>query len=176
MIPKIFRTSILLAVSGLFVSSAWSHAQTTNTTPSAKQQPNPKPPAQAPTVQVPQEFKAGIASLVSAKASLEKAGDKWGGHSANAITMIDHALKACGQTQTHVTGIRKSGPGDEDDMASMEAGTTELTNAQTVFKNSNNKWGGRRDHALQLIDQALQQLQAAVDFEKSNNATQKRRK
>lgn len=174
MIQNIFRTLILLAVSGLFVSSAWSRAQGTNTTQTANQQPNPKRPAQAPTVQVPQEFKAGIAALVSAKASLEKAGDKWDGHSANAITMIDHALKACGQTQ--VTGIRKSGPGDKDDMASMEAGTTQLTNAQTVFKNSKNTWGGRRNHALQLIDQALQQLQAAVDFEKSNNAAHKRRK
>jgi hypothetical protein len=99
---------------------------------------------------------------------LEKAGDKWGGHRVKAIALIDKALKACGQTGTHTAGEMKSGA--TDDAAAMQEGTTELTSAQTVFKNSKNKWGGRTAQVATLIDQSLQELQAA-----SSNTTKKRK-
>ena len=107
------------------------------------------------------EIQAGITALVSAKASLVKAGDKWGGHRVKAIGLIDKALKACGQPQTHVKGEMTSG--STDDAASLQAGTTELTTAQKDFTNSKNTWGGRRDQALALINQALQELQLATN-------------
>jgi hypothetical protein len=154
-----------LAVATSFLIAA--HGGTQNTTPSANQQPNPKHPAQAPAGPVPPELAPGVASLVSAKASLEKAGDKWGGHRVKAIALIDKALKACGKTGTHTAGEMKSST--TDDAAALQTGTTELTNAQTVFKNAKNKWGGRTAQVATLIDQALTELQAA------GNATKKRK-
>ena len=185
MIQKNFRAVVVVMASGLCASGVLSHSQATNTTPNQNtvptpiqiawhttpnstqnttpnmnQQPNPKHPAQAPAGPVPPELKAGIAALVSAKASLVKAGDKWGGHRVKAIGLIDKALKACGQPQTHVKGEMTSG--STDDAASLQAGTTELTTAQKDFTNSKNTWGGRRDQALALINQALQELQLAT--------------
>jgi len=190
MIQKNFRTVVVIITSGLCAFGAASrantaidampnqpaapntisiaaHSGTQNTTPTANQQPNPKHPAAAPAGTVPPELTPGIASLVSAKASLEKAGDKWGGHRVKAIALIDKALKTCGQTGTHTAGEMKSG--STDDAAALQTGTTELTNAQTVFKNAKNKWGGRTAQVATLIGQALTELQAA------GNATKKRK-
>jgi hypothetical protein len=185
MIHKNFRAVIVIIASSLCASAVLSLALTTSTapnqmivlppmelamrsttqnppngTPSAKQQPKAPQPAQAPAGPVPPLIKTGIAALVSAKASLEKAGDKWGGHRVKAITLIDQALKACGQTQTHTKGEMTSG--STDDTTSMQAATTELTTAQKDFTNSKSTWGGRRDQALPLINQALQELQLAA--------------
>jgi hypothetical protein len=159
MIQKNFRAVVVVMASILCASGVLPHAQ--NGTPSASQQPNPNHPAKAPAGTVPPELQPGIASLVSAKASLEQAGSKWGGHRVKAIGLIDKALKACGQTQTHTAGEMKSG--STDDAAAMQAGTTELTNAQTVFKNSKNKWGGKTAQVLTLINESLQELQLATN-------------
>jgi hypothetical protein len=184
MTHRISGTLILLAVSGLAVSVARLQAQQTNTTPNStpnttqngtpnsnpsstatpnprqQQQPKPKRPAAAPTGTIPPAIKAGIAAMVNAKANLEKAGDKWGGHRVKAIKLIDQALNACGQTQTPGNGEMKSGPTDETSL--MTTATTQLTAAQNDFKNAKNPWGGRRDKALPLITQALQELQLAT--------------
>src|ERR1017187_3481278 len=135
MTQKIFRILILLAVSGLAVSGAQLQAQPTpaapnsspnttpngspnsnppsNTTPNANQQPNPKRPAAAPAGAVPPALQAGITAMLSAKTTLETAGDKWGGHRIKAIALIDKALDACGQTQTPSKGETKSGAKDD---------------------------------------------------------------
>lgn len=149
-----------IAPTSMLIAARSGTQNTQNGTPNVNQQPNPKHPAQAPAGTVPPEIQAGITALVSAKASLVKAGDKWGGHRVKAIGLIDKALKACGQPQTHVKGEMTSG--STDDAASMQAGTTELTTAQKDFTNSKNTWGGRRDQALALINQALQELQLAT--------------
>lgn len=168
MIQKNFRAVIAVMAASLCASGVLSGAQTTSTTPNANQNTKPNQRARAPVGQIPQEFNPGITALVNAKASLEKAGSKWGGHRVKAIALIDKALKACGQTQTHVTGEMKSGP--TDDAAALQTGTTELTNAQNVFKNSTNAWGGRRDQVVSLTGQALQELQLAAT--KGKGATQ----
>jgi hypothetical protein len=184
MIQRISRTLILLAVSGLTFSSVRLQAQQTNTTPNStpnttqngtpnsntpsnttpnphqQQQPKPKRPAAAPTGPIPPAIKAGNAAMLKAKTSLEKAGDKWGGHRVKAIKLIDQALDACGQTQTPGKGEMKSGTTDETSL--MTTATTQLTTAQNDFKNAKNPWGGCRDKALPLITQALQELQLAA--------------
>ena len=174
MTQKIFRTLILLAVSGLVVSSARSQAPTTNPTqnvspnsnspsnpkPSANQQPKANRPAAAPAGAVPPAIQAGITAMLSAKANLQKAGDKWGGHRIKAIKLIDQALDACGQMQTPTKGEMTSG--STDITSSLQTAITQLTTAQNDFKNAKNPWGGRRDKALPLITQALQELQLAI--------------
>lgn len=151
----------------LFVAFGLLRAVATNAQVSGKR------PGQAADGPAPPQIQAGIAALVSAKASLEKAGDKWGGHRVKAIALIDKALKACGQSQVHAKGEMNSGP--TDDMASLQAGNSQLVNAQNDFTNSTDTWGGRKDKALPLISQALQELQAAISTEKSANATGKRK-
>jgi hypothetical protein len=184
MIQGISRTLMLLAVSGLTFSGARLQAQQTNTTPNStpnttqngtpnsntpsnttpnarqQQQPKPNRPRAAPAGTLPPAIKAGIAAMLQAKANLEKAGDKWGGHRVKAIKLIDQALDACGQTQTPGNGEMKSGPTDETSL--MTTATTQLTTAQNDFKNAKNPGGGCRDKALPLITQALQELQLAA--------------
>ena len=182
MTQRIFGSLILLAVSGLAVSGARLQAQQTgttpnttpsttqsgtpnsntpsNTTPNANQQPRPKQPRAAPTGAIPPAINAGIKAMVNAKANLEKAGDKWGGHRVKAIKLIDQALDACGQTQTPGKGEMKSGTTDETSL--MTTATTQLTNAQKDFTNAKNPYGGCKGKALPLITQALQELQLAA--------------
>ena len=164
MTQKVSRTLILLAVSSLVVSGARLQAQPTPTTPNANQQPTPKRPAAAPAGAVPPALQAGITAMLSAKTTLETAGDKWGGHRIKAIALIDKALDACGQTQTPSKGETKSGA--KDDPAAMQTATAELTKAQKDFQIAKNTWGGRRDQALPFITQALQELQQATASDK----------
>ena len=103
---------------------------------------------------------SGIEAMVSSEASLEKAGNKWGGHKQAAIKLIDQALDACGQTQTSGKGEMKSGA--TDNTAAVQTAIADLTRAQKNFQNAKNTWGGRRDQALPFITQALQELQLAA--------------
>lgn len=182
MTQRIFGSLILLAVSGLAVSGARLQAQQTgttpnttpsttqsgtpnsntpsNTTPNANQQPKPKQPRAAPTGAIPPAINAGIKAMVNAKASLVKAGDKWGGHRVKAIKLIDQALDACGQKQTPGNGEMKSTPTDESSL--MTTATTQLTAAEKDFTNAKNPYGECKDKALPLITQALQELQLAA--------------
>ncbi len=105
--------------------------------------------------------------MLSARASLEKAGNKWGGHRQTAIKLIDQALQACGQTETPDNEEVKSTPADES--PAMQAALTQLTNAQADFQNAKNPWDGRRDQALALVKQALSEVQAGIDYAKSHN-------
>ncbi len=135
--------------------------------PDVKRAQNPSQPAAAPTGSIPPRIQDGITAMLSAKANLEKAGSKWGGHKDTAIKLIDQALDACGQTETSDRGEVKSTPADET--PSMQAGLTQLTAAQNDFQNAKNPWEGRRDKALALINQALSEVQAGLDYAKSHN-------
>ena len=182
MTQRIFGSLILLAVSGWAVSVAPLQAQQTsttpnampsttqtgtpsssppsNTTPNANQQPKPKQPRAAPTGTIPPAINAGVKAMIAAKADLEKAGDKWGGHRVKAIKLIDQALDACGQKQTPGNGEMKSTATDETSL--MTTATTQLTTAQKDFTNAKNPYGECKDKALPLITQALQELQQAA--------------
>ena len=105
--------------------------------------------------------------MVSSEASLEKAGNKWGGHKQAAIKLIDQALEVCGQTVTSDSGEVKSTPADES--PAMQAALTQLTQAQDDFQNAKNAWSGRRDQALALVKQAVSEVQAGIDYAKSHN-------
>ena len=135
-----------------------------NVQPSAKQQPKPNQHVAAPTGPIPPAINAGIQAMVSSKASLENSGNKWGGHKDKAIKLIDQALTACGQTPPPDTGGTNSSPADAT--AAMQAALTQLTKAQSDFKNAKNPWSGHRDQALALINQALTEVQASIDFAK----------
>jgi len=52
----------------------------------------------------------------------------------------------------------------------MQAGLSQLTTAQGDFQNAKNPWDGRRDKALTLINQALTEVQAGLDYAKSHNS------
>jgi hypothetical protein len=182
MIHHVFRTLILLAVSALLVSGglASNNSLQQNTSPNAVQNgsqntnppsntpnmnkaPNPKHPAAAPAGPIPPAIQAGITAMQSAKASLESAGDKWGGHRIKAIRLINQALKACGQTPAPQSAATNS---NVDNPAALQAGITQLTAAQKHFTGATDSWGGRKDKALPLIQQALQELQLAASLAK----------
>lgn len=137
----------------------------TNNMPNAMRVPRPNQRAQGPAIKIPAEFQPGVAAMVNAKSSLEKAGDKWGGHRVKAIHLIDQALLACGQRHPAAPGEMKSGPTDLTQP--LEAGMTQLTNAKNLFSQATDPWGGRRDKAISFMNQALQELQTAIAFEKN---------
>lgn len=135
--------------------------------PDVNKAPNPSDSTAAPTGSIPPRIQDGITTMLSARASLEKAGNKWGGHRQTAIKLIDQALQACGQTETPDNEEVKSTPADES--PAMQAALTQLTNAQADFQNAKNPWDGRRDQALALVKQALSEVQAGIDYAKSHN-------
>ena len=105
--------------------------------------------------------------MLSARASLEKAGNKWGGHKDTAIRLIDQALQACGQAPPSGNAEVKSAAAEQS--PAMQAGLTQLTAAQSDFQNAKNPWGGRRDQALALVNQAVTEVQAGIAFAKAHN-------
>lgn len=162
-----FMTTILALATGLSFLTVLSLAQTTN--PKAAPATAASSTKSASLVQkdVPAEFKAAISQLAVAKSSLEKAGDKWGGHRIQAIHFVDAALEATGQSHVVAPGEMNSGPKDEP--AAMQSGISSLQSAQSDFEKSGNQWGGKRAKALADISQALKELQAGIDYAKANH-------
>lgn len=149
-----FKTMVLVIAASLSVSSAVSLAETQKAKGAAVQR------------DVPAEFQAAISEMQSAKSSLEKAGDKWGGHRVKAIGFIDQALRVVGNPPAPSKTEMESGPKDEP--AEMDSGRTALQSAESDFERSGNEWGGRRAKAMSLIHQALEELQLGIDFAKSH--------
>ncbi len=155
-----FKTVLVLAA-GMSISGL-SLAQV-----AIPRQPGMTRPAGQTSANVPAEFKTGIADLFSAKSSLEKAGDRWGGHRVKAIHMIDEALRATGQPVTSNRNEMKSGPQDEP--AALESGVSSLNSAKSAFEQSGNQWGGRREKAVSFINGALQELQVGIEYAKAHH-------
>jgi hypothetical protein len=172
MTQKSFRKMAVVMAAGLSFFAVAIGAQTgtatqstnanQNTTPNANANQPPKTPRA--NVTVPAAFEPGIAALTAAKSALEGAGDKWGGHRVKAIHLIDQALAACGQ-KSAAPGEMKSG--NTDVASALQTGITQLTNAQNVFSQATDDWAGRRDKAVNFMNQALQELQAAQASQKS---------
>jgi hypothetical protein len=136
---------------------------------SQAQMPNPKQPAtKAPTSaqNVPSEYQAGIAQLRIAKGYLEKAGDKWGGYRVKGIASIDQAFKALGVNPESTPNEMQSGNVDEPGM--MNSGISRLQAARADFAKAGNNWGGRKEKAVALIDQALKDLQTGINWAKEH--------
>ncbi|HXW92287.1 MAG TPA: hypothetical protein VEK33_17175 [Terriglobales bacterium] len=148
------KAMVLAFAASLSVSSVVSRAETQKAKGAAVQK------------DVPAEFQAAISEMQNAKSSLERAGDKWGGHRVKAIAFIDQALRVAGQPPAASKTEMDSGPKDEP--AEMQSGTTALQNAESDFERSGNEWGGRRAKAMSLIHQALEELQLGIDFAKSH--------
>ena len=136
---------------------------------SQAQKPNPKQPAAKTTTatqNVPAEYQAGIAQLRVAKAYLEKAGDKWGGYRVKGIASIDHAFKALGVSPESTPNEMQSGNVDEPGM--MNSGISSLQTARGDFAKAGDNWGGRKEKAVALIDQALSDLQTGINWAKEH--------
>jgi hypothetical protein len=117
------------------------------------------PIGQRPIAQnAPVQSQGGVTALLSAKSSLEKAGDRWGGHRVKAIHLIDEALRAAGRPQTESHSEMKSGPQDEP--AALESGISSLQSAKSSFR------GGQ---VVSLIDQALRELQSGIEYAKAHH-------
>jgi thiol-activated cytolysin len=129
--------------------------------------PNPSQRATAPAGPIPPAIQAGIKAMVSSKSSLENAGNNLGGHEQKAIQLIDEALKACGQTPAPASAGANSSP--VNGTAAAQAALRQLTAAKNHFTNAKNPWGGRRDQALALINQALQEVQSGIAFAKNSS-------
>jgi hypothetical protein len=164
MTQKSLRTIIPLLTLGLALFVALSQAQTTSTKPATTSKA--VTPATAVQKDVPAEFKAAVAQMQSAKSSLEKAGDKWGGHRISAIHFIDQGLEATGQTRVTTPNEMSTGPKDEP--AAYQKGISDLQSAKSDFEKSGNQWGGKREKAIASIDSALKELQAGIDYAKSH--------
>jgi len=165
MVLCVFSVGSVARPSGNLQNGAPNSPQNVPQTPVPNMNPN-RPPRtpRAQNVPVPLEFQTGIAALNAAKSALEQAGDKWGGHRVRAIHHIDQALTACGQKPVK-TGEMKSG--SKDVPAALQTGISQLTNATTLFSQSTNAWGGRRDKAVAFMGQAMSELQAAQALESS---------
>lgn len=111
---------------------------------------------------VPAEYEEGIAQLRIAKGFLEKAGDKWGGYRVKGIASIDRAFKALGVSPESTPQEMESG--NVDQPAMMNSGVASLQTAKEDFAKAGNNWGGRKARAVALIDQALQNLQAGINW------------
>jgi len=139
-------------------------------TPSQAQTPNTKQPATKAltTAQqnVPAEYQAGIAQLRIGKGYLEKAGDKWGGYRVKGIASIDQAFKALGVSPESTPQEMESGNVDEPSM--MNTGISSLETARTDLAKAGNNWGGRKETAVALIDQALKDLQTGINWAKEH--------
>jgi hypothetical protein len=144
---------------GIFTVS--SQAQTSN-----PKQPAAKTSTAAHQQNVPAEYQAGIAQLRVAKGYLEKAGDKWGGYRVKGIASIDQALSALGVSPESTPQEMVSGNVDEPGM--MNSGIARLQAAKADFAKAGNNWGGRKEKAVALIDQALRDLQTGVNWAKEH--------
>jgi hypothetical protein len=147
-------------VASLCVSTALSQAQTSN-----QKQPATKASTTAQQ-NVPAEYQAGIAKLRIAKGYLEKAGDKWGGFRVKGIESIDQAFKVLGVNPESTPNEMQSGNVDEPGI--MNSGISNLQAAKADFAKAGNNWGGRKEKAVALIDQALKDLQTGIDWAKKN--------
>jgi len=139
------------------------------TMPNAAGNVNPRERAANPTKTpranaVPPEFQPAITALHSAQSSLLTAGLKWGGHKQKASNFINQALKACGQP---IIPLKEADAPAAEQSADMQAGSTQLTNAISVFTGATDTWGGCRDQAVSLMNQALTEIQAGIDFAKN---------
>ena len=148
----------LVATAGIFIVLA--QAQT----------PNPKQPAtKGSTIarqSVSAEYQAGIGQLRIAKGYLEKAGDKWGGYRVKGIASIDQTFKALGASPESTPKEMQSGNVDEPGM--MNSGISSLQAARADIAGVGNDWGGRKEKAIALIDQALNDLQTGISWAKEH--------
>jgi hypothetical protein len=110
---------------------------------------------------IPGAYQSGISALLNAKSSLERAGDRWGGHRVRAIHLIDMALQTAGHPQAESRGEMNSGPQDEP--AAMQNGVASLQQARGSFAQA----GGRAGNVIGLINQALSELQIGIQYAKS---------
>jgi hypothetical protein len=154
MTGRTLPTLILALAASLVVSQTLSQAQTS------------KQPATKAETSVPAEYQGGIAELRVAKGYLEKAGDKWCGHRANGISFIDQTFKALGVSTESTPHEMQTGNIDEPGM--MNGGMSSLRTAKADIEKVGNDWGGRKERAVKLIDQALKELQEGVDCAKKN--------
>ncbi len=158
--PKRLRIASTALVASLGVFVAWSEAQTP-----APKRPAPKVPAPAQQI-VPAEYQAGISQLRVAKAYLQKAGDKWGGYRIKGIATIDQTFRTLGVSAESTPNEMQSGDVDEPGM--MNNGISSLQTARGEFEKAANDWGGRKQKAIALIDQALKDLQTGIDWAKEH--------
>jgi hypothetical protein len=131
------------------------------------QKVNPRPQATRAQQNVPAEYQAGIAELRVAKGYLEKAGDKWGGYRVKGIASMNQAFKALGVSPESTPTEMQSGNVDEPGM--MDSGIASLQTVKEDFANAGDNWGGRKEKAVALIDQALSDLQTGIDWAKQHN-------
>jgi hypothetical protein len=159
MIRRRLGTASLALLASLSVLTGLSQAQTSK----------PKQPAKAPTTaqNVPAEYQDAIAQLRIAKGYLEKAGDKWGGYRVRGIASIDQTFKALGVSPESTPAEMQSGNIDEPGM--MNSGISSLQTARAGFAEASNDWGGRKEKALALNDQALKDLQTGINWAKEHN-------
>jgi hypothetical protein len=146
----------VLAIASLNVFNAFGQTQRANPRAAARAQQN-----------VPAEYQAGIAELRVAKGYLEKAGNKWGGYRVKGIASIDQAFKALGVNPQSTPAEMQSGNVDEPAM--MDSGIASLQTVKEDFANAGDNWGGRREKAVALIDQALNDLQTGIDWAKQHH-------
>jgi len=137
--------------------------------PNAAGNVNPRERAMNPTKTprangVPPEFQPAVTALHSAQSSLLTAGPKWGGHKQKASNFINQALKACGQP---IIPLKEADAPAAEQSAAMQAGSTQLTNAISVFTGATDTWGGCRDQAVNSMNQALSEIQAGIQFAKN---------
>jgi len=134
------------------------------TTPNARAN---RPPQGQRALAVPAEFQAGITAMQSAGGYLQNAGNKWGGHKVKAVNLINQALVACGQPRNSPAGANS---GATDESSAVQSALTQMTSARDVFAGATDAWDGRRDQALALINQAISEIQAGIDFAKSHSS------
>lgn len=160
MVHQRLRMALCILLSSLCAIAALGQAQS-----SAAKRPASKT-ATATQQSVPSEYQAGISQLRVAKAYLEKAGDKWGGYRVKGIATIDQTFRTLGVSTESTPSEMQSGNTDEPSM--MDSGISSLQTARSDFAGAANDWGGRKEKAVALVDQALKDLQTGIDWAKEH--------
>jgi hypothetical protein len=99
---------------------------------------------------------------------LEVAGEKWGGYRDKGIASIDQAFLALGVGHESTPQKRQSGNVSVDEPGVMNSGISALQAARADFAKAGSDWGGRKEKAVALIDQALKDLQTGITWAKQH--------
>ena len=112
-------------------------------------------------------MQAAIKDLTSAQNSLRRADADKGGHRGNAMKLISQAI---GEVNAGIAyANRKQSDFDESSLAAFDQGNMEsaknsLNNALNDLQSADSDKGGHRSNAMRLVRQAIEEVQAGIDF------------
>jgi len=115
-------------------------------------------------------MKAARGDLNKAKSSLRKATPDKAGHRVKAMNLVDQAIA---QVNAGIKYDRKTSRAEfsrveSSDQPNMQAALTHLRNARSNLEKATADKGGHRVKALELVNQAIDEVQKGIDADRRN--------